>query len=132
MSRITREALLSRFARKTLEVPDPVTGEMYVVQTMSLAEKDQYDALINRYDGKGGRSVDLSNFRGPMLAFAVAEPKLTAAEWGELAPAKDDSLDFLVAAAQRFNGYLADAVKEAEKNSEGGQPASSSSDSQGT
>ena len=125
MTLMTREALMARGARKTLEVADPETGDVYVLHTLTLAEKDAYDAIINQFDGKGGRTLDLSNFRAPLLAAAVAEPKLTAEEWRNLS----GEFSFLVQAAQKLNGYTAEAADEAAKNSDGGPAAGSSSDS---
>lgn len=125
MSIISRESLLARSkARKTQEAKDPKTGDIYIVQQMTIRERDHYDALLNKFDTNGKRSLDLSDCRAQLLAYTVSEPSMTADEWGSLP--SDDDLGFLIVAAQRINGI---GVEQAEKNSESVPVDASSSDS---
>lgn len=123
MAKMTREALLARRNRKTVEVPDPETGDTYLLQVLSARQRDEFDASLSVGSGTV-RKLDLVNLRGRLLALCVVDPEMTADEWGEM---PTDLVGVLFAAAQKLNGMQPDAVDVAEKNSGTGPSAGSSS-----
>jgi len=121
MAKMTRDALLARRNRKTIEVADPETGDTCTLRVLSARERDEFDASLST--GGAVRKLNLTNLRGRLLALCVVEPALTADEWGD---EPTDLVGILFEAAQKLNGMTPTAVDDAEKNS-GSVPSAPSS-----
>lgn len=114
----------------TETVPVPEWGGSVLVRSMTGADRDAFEAtLVVEKDGK--RSADLTSMRAKLVAMTVVDENGLRLFSAEDVPALNvrsaTALERVFQVAQRLSGIGAEAVKEAEKNSEAAPSGDSAS-----
>lgn len=120
MSLLSREQMQALATTKEVVIPQ-CDNAVVEVRMLTAAERDEFDASLT---SDGGKTMDLKNLRGRLLAKAVVAPSLTAEEWGD---APSVVVGVIFGEVQKLNGMSATAVDTAEKNSASAPSAASSS-----
>jgi len=113
---LTKEAILSAndLKRETVNVPE--WGGDVLIQEMSGAQRDAYEAHIT----DTGEDMRKRTVRARYVAFSIigedGEPMFSVDDVEALAKKNAKALDRVFAAAAELNIFTEDAVKEAEGN----------------
>jgi hypothetical protein len=137
MGLLTREQILKSKDRSYKDVKCPEWGGSVRVQSLSGAERDQFEeSILGQKQKDGSREVVTKNLRAKLVAMSAVDKD------GNLLFSPDDvlvlgeknaaPLDRLFSAAQKLSGISKDDVEDMVKNSGTGQDAGSPSDSLST
>lgn len=126
MALLTREQILQSQDRSFKDVPVPEWGGKVRIQSLTGAERDQFEESIMGPKAKDGtREVTVKNLRAKLVALAAVDKD------GKALFSPDDvlvlgeknaaALDRLFSVAQKLSGISKDDVEDMVKNSGNGQ-----------
>lgn len=136
------QAVAKRLNREPVDVPewaDDLGGEQLLLQELSGADRDRYEAsrMTVSFDAKGNadRKLNLANIRARLVVLSLVDADgkrvLSDADAAWLGQASGLVLDRLFEVASRLSGIGRDAEEDAEKNSEKASGGGSSAGSPG-
>jgi hypothetical protein len=130
---LTREVILAKRALKQETVDVPEWGGTVIVQELTGAERDAFEASCVQKRGKRSYDTNFANLRAKLVVQTVHSadgPRLFADSdvdaVGQLSAA---ALNRLFEVAQRLSGMTNEDVEELAGNSKGGSSGSSPTDS---
>lgn len=129
---LTKAEIQSASDIKTEVVDVPEWGGAVAVRELTGTERDAFEASLVRTLPDGKREADLSNMRAKLCAHCIVDGVTGDRLFGDdeiasLGTKSAAALDRVFKAAQRINGMGAEAVEQAEKNSEAALSGSSTS-----
>lgn len=123
---LTKEQINEADDRPTLELEIPMWDGSVLLKTLSAAQKDNFDASII---DKDGNATKLSNLRARFASLVLVdeggEPLYTEQQAAQLGNKSSAALGLIWDKGREFNKMDADAVKDAEENSEAAQGGNS-------
>lgn len=131
---LTREEILSKQDRSFAVVNCPEWGGKVRLQSLTGAERDQFEeSILGAKNKDGSREVVTKNLRAKLVALSAVDQDgkriFNFEDMAALGEKNAAPLDRLFAAAQKLSGISKDDVEELTKNSGTGQDAGSPSGS---
>lgn len=131
---LTREEILSKQDRSFSVVNCPEWGGKVRLQSLTGAERDQFEeSILGAKNKDGSREVVTKNLRAKLVALSAVDQDgkriFNFEDMAALGEKNAAPLDRLFAAAQKLSGISKDDVEELTKNSGTGQDAGSPSGS---
>jgi hypothetical protein len=133
MALLTREDIFGRQDRTFKDVNCPEWGGKVRIQSLSGAERDQFEESIMGPRNKDGtREVTVKNIRAKLVALSAVDkegqPLFSPDDVMELGKKNAAALDRLFTVAQKLSGISRDDLDEMVKNSEPAQSEDSTFD----
>ena len=130
MALLTKEQINNSDDRPTLEIDIPEWRGRVLLRTLSGTQRDSFEAGIMDKDGKPTKLHNLrARFAALVLVNEDGSPMYTQEQAAQLGNKSANALTRIWDEGRTFNKMDADAVEEAEKNSEAAQSGSSGSSS---